>query len=377
MPLDPAPVAPVKPALRDCDDGVTARPLDQASLDALSGCTSLYGLQLRGTFDLRPLASLRRVGSGGLTIGGDTGLAGLENLEEAASLMLLDMRQPDLAVFESLRDVEWLTLTSVQVPSLRGLEAVESIRNLDISSNALLESLDGLVPPSEMNSVALRDNPALSDISALRYVTRISSSLALEGTALEALPFEALSGAISEVSIGDSPRLADISGLRNLESIEGLFIYGTALRSAPRFERLTHLRAFGLEANLVLEATPSFPLVTSVVSFVVRSNPVLTTLLGFSAVEFAEYISVSQNHQLTEIDLGSLRQTYQLHIFDNLEIDGAAVAAALADVESTQSRIPLVQTPPPITPCPWTQDAICDSSFCVPAEDPACSRETP
>jgi hypothetical protein len=64
-----------------CGDPSEARVIasDQAAIDALAGCEELRGLSVWGPFDLRPLASLRRVvGEAGLNLDVTGSLAGLK-----------------------------------------------------------------------------------------------------------------------------------------------------------------------------------------------------------------------------------------------------------------------------------------------------------
>ncbi len=373
MSLDPDPAPSDDPSLRRCDDGAYARPTTQQEIEALRGCLSLFGLDLTGAFDLRPLASLRWLGAGGLLINGDTPLTGLENLEETSSLVISSNSALDLSVLESLGYAQTVKLASVDLSNLRGLERVAGIRTLSISQSPSMVSLDGIVPPSQMDALSLEGTPALSDISALRSVTNFADSLWIEQTALERLPFDALAGISIYVTLQDNPLLADISALLNLQAIYYFVVNGSALRSAPAFEQLTFVDTFVLSHNPLLQAGPSFPLITSLSFLDVSANPSLQALLGFSALEVAALISISNNDDLTEIDLGRLRESRQLFIFENVQLDGAALADELSGVASEQHRIPSSQQAPlPITPCPWTDDTICDTDFCVAAEDPAC-----
>jgi Leucine-rich repeat (LRR) protein len=373
MSIDPEPGPSEDPSIRRCDDGTYARPATQGEIEALRGCVSLFGLEVTGAFDLRPLESLRSLGAGGLLINGDTPLTGLENLEETSSLVIQSNEVLDLSALESLGHTNAVMLASVELTDLRGLEDVAGIRTLSIAQSPSLASLDGFIPPSQMEALSLVGTPALSDISALRYVTNFSDSLWIEQTAVERLPFDALTGISLYVTLQDNPLLADISALLNLEAIYYFVVSGSALRSAPAFEQLTFMDSFTLSGNPVLEASPSFPLITSISYLDVSSNPSLQALLGFSALEVAALVSISNNQQLTELDLGNLSESRQLFIFENLQMDGAALASAFASVASEQNRIPLSQQAAlPIAPCPWTDDTICDADFCVAAEDPAC-----
>jgi len=376
---EPVPVDPVSepPVLRECDDGTSVLANNQSIVDSLAGCTSLYGLHVSGLLDSRPLGSLRRVGAGGLRLEhGVVSFAGLEALESAVSLVVRNNGAADLRAFSSLRHLEALEIESDNFVDLQGLENAVGIRSIRLLQLSRLESLRGLAIGTELAELHLEGVQSLSSISELRGVTRISERLVLSGVGLEALPFEALDGAIEEVIINYNNRLTDISALHGLTSIGLLEIESnSALESEVTFERLTELDFLDLVQNTRLVTGPSFPLLTSLGALYVAENNLLSTLTGFAALESASYIDIFANPSLASIDLRNLRDILSLYVYQNPALDGQGLAAELADVTSPLSRVAPDQTSLPIEPCPWVDDDICDSgipTLCSWGSDPAC-----
>ncbi len=332
VPEPPDPVDPVDPpdppVTIACPDPIFGQAVAfaQSEIDALAGCEGLYGLWVYGALDLRPLASLRRVGEGGLYLQYAGSLEGLEGLEEAFWMSLYGESIQSLLPLAGLRRVENLSLTYTGLVDLSGIENVSGIRSLNAYGNNLLGSLQGLAVEPEMTEVAVQGNTVLYDISSLSRI---------EG--------------LNRLYVGDNPVLTQIHD----------------------FERLVRLGGVALERNFNLLAAPQFPLLTSINELTVVDHPMLERLTGFAALETASYISISANPNLVELDLSHLRQAQTLIIFDNSRLDGAALASNLAGVESLTHRVAPDQTQAVLNPCPWTTDNECDW-LCEWGTDPVC-----
>jgi hypothetical protein len=117
---------------------------------------------------------------------------------------------------------------------------------------------------------------------------------------------------------------------------------------------------------------PEFPSITSLYTLNVWSNAALDRL-AFPALEYAETIFVTGNPSLVEVGLPRLSSAGYVYIYDNRQLDGAALAESLAGVSASELRIAPDQTQSLLDPCPWTTDAVCDElRQCAPGTDPVC-----
>jgi hypothetical protein len=299
---------------------------EQSAIDALAGCESLYSLYVYGALDLRPLASLRRVGQGGIYLQYVGSLEGLEGLEETFWLALYGESMQSLLPLAGLRRLDSLSLASTGLVDLSGIENVSGIRSLYAEYNYVLGSLQGLAVEPEMTEVVVRGNNALYDISSL----------------------------------------SSIEGLNSLYLTDN-----GVLTQSPDFERLVRLGGVVLERNFNLLAVPQFPVLTSIDYLTVNDNALLERLTGFAALETAGHISISANPNLVELDLSHLRQAESLTIYDNSGLDGTALVSNLAGVQSLAHRVAPDQTQAVLNPCPWVTDDVCDW-LCEWGTDPVC-----
>lgn len=162
------------------------------NLDALSNLTNVGGIVLTSNTSLRNIDGLRNVTRlpGNLFISG----APLAELEALSGLTTigggLSLDDVPLGTLNGLRNVSTigahLNLQKTNLRDLRGLERLSAICaepagmsacDLDVWSNPLLESLDGLPATAELSQITLFDNDALADLSALRPVRRISNDI--------------------------------------------------------------------------------------------------------------------------------------------------------------------------------------------------------
>jgi hypothetical protein len=179
---------------------------------------------------------------------------------------------------------------------------------------------------------------------------------------------------MTDVSLLYNGSLRDISSLAGLEGTNTLFVMDNVLLTqVPDFERLMRLDVLNLARNGNLRTAPQFPLLTAMNELTVTDNLQLEILTGFRALETANYVWISGNRSLVDVDLSQLRQAATLVILDNPPLDGTALASSLAGVESQFHRVAPDQTGPYLDPCPWTSDQTCDDYwFCALGTDPAC-----
>lgn len=360
------------PARVDCA-GVTYA-VEQSSIDALEGCTFVYGLFVYTPLDLRPLHALERVGDGGLVLTTDRSLAGLENLQETSRLTLLGTTPAGVRALQSLRRVRDLEIVQTTLTDLRALEGVGGYELVNIYDNPELQSLGGLSLGGGSIYMSLANNPLLHQLEALRGITSLGM-FSLSGSAVRDL--DALSDLREAIAIelSDNPQLVDITGLGGLRSLEALAIINHRLLSrVPSFDGLTGISSFVLRSNDVLSLTPAFPALTTVTTALdISDNPSLASVTGLDRLEFAETINIRSNDSLQAVSLRSLHSVPSfLIIAANLPLDGPALAMALSDVEGPRLRVAPVQSELLQDPCPWVMDDYCDEDLCVDGSDPAC-----
>jgi hypothetical protein len=379
-----------QPALRECDDGRMVLANQQSALDALAGCTSLYGLTVSGPLDLRPLAALRRVGLGGVNVGSAvTSLAGLEGLEVATRFSVYNAALLDLHALSSLRYVEALEVAHNDGPivDLDGLENVTGIRILRIFGNQGLESLKGLTVTGALEYVVMENNPRLSDVAPLSGIERVARDFTFIANAAEALRLDALQTVLGRLIIRDNPALTQLF-VGSAVALGRLELLGSQPIASGSFERLTELGGFVLEDNWLIRDVPAFPVLASTNEVRIAGNYELRTLTGFSALGYAGDISISNNENLVSVDLSALREAASLFVYANPALDGPSVVAALAGVASARQRVAPTQAGLPVEPCPWTEDDYCDANptnswgpeyqqqtLCRAESDPACAAE--
>jgi hypothetical protein len=315
-------------APRDCRGASVTDVSDQDGIDALAGCEALFGLQVYGALDLRPLAALRRIGEGALTLGAVASLDGLEALEETPTLHIDGVALRSLRPLLALRRVDNVQLSHTGLVDLSGFEHLDGVRGLLIDNNDELRSLDGLVVARKMTALTLSQNAALVDATALR-------------------------------------------GLRDVATFS--IMGNSALTQLPDFEQLVHLDALMIVDNAALQAAPAFPLLTSIGGLDVRENAALQLLTGLATLQTASFISIRRNPKLATVDLSQLQQAGPVFIVDNAGLDGSLLSSRLASVESSLLRVAPDQTQSLLSPCPWAADDVCDERYlCAPDTDPIC-----
>lgn len=206
---------------------------------------------------LEDIRGLPGIAMSGLSAGGTrvyisgTGLARLDGLEDLTSLGQLTLKDnpnlTDLTALSGLTEISgWLSISGNALTSMHGLEALSTLRTLDLAEEGVqdlhglsgltsvegrlyilhtrdLVSLDGL---ESLASVAewiwLKDNVALSDLSALGGITKLPG-----GT--DYSPYDGSTSSYALVVL-DNPALTSLHGLESIEEVGGdVHISGEAL----------------------------------------------------------------------------------------------------------------------------------------------------
>lgn len=365
-----------------------------AELAALEGCSEVRGelyLGLGTPTDLSPLSQLERV-CGTLSLSSlapfgpepvaEQSLAGLEALEEVDALFISHPGVRSLEPLSSLRriqrrnvedDVLGLFSLGSGLEDLRGLEQVSEIRSVRVSDSEALRSLRGLSLPAEMRSIMV-EGVNLADLSALDGVAHVSESLYVSAGAAE-----------------------DLGALSNLRSAGTISIFSSALRDATGLGGLETTSYFSLQNSPLLEVElPVFAALTRAddLSFSGLSAP---GGLSLPALATATTLSITDNPRLGSVSFPALASVGVLTIEGN-----SALSSVQAPVLSTAGRVSIVGNPalpadqlawldalgdaarkkvggnagsePPLNPCPWEGDAVCDAAFdgvCAPGTDSA------
>ncbi|MCP3139534.1 DUF7151 family protein [Pyxidicoccus xibeiensis] len=203
--------------------------------------------------------------------------------------------------------------------------------DLDVTSNLLLKSMDGLKLASPRRSVYLRNNPVLTYTlgeGGLQGVEALGDTLiVLNNDAVTSLPFPNLQRVGGSVQIedndslqslrgtglwfigmgfhvSDNDALQDLSGLEKLEVVAGpLSVSGNdALRSTEGLVALGHVRGLGIISNAELEWAGDLPNLRSIhVELDVRYNPKLLGLRNLGSLQSVSQVRLHDNPLLAEV----------------------------------------------------------------------------
>lgn len=344
---------PLTPSARCADDPFIDGDVvvtNQSELDALAGCEAIGGgltIEVFAGTDLTPLGALRAVG-GELVIGArsstgaDTAalaeagwlesLAGLEALERAGSLALVNVAASDLSALSSLRHVNALNPESdgragtlnvsygKNLVDFRGLERVSGIQGLVVQEMPALESLEGLRLPGRFNTLMISTAPRLKNIDALaplRYV----DSLSIIETGLEHLrPLSELDSVTQALFITDNPLLSDAS------SIPRPLTAGFTIAGNPSLGGTLTLPAYGHGAVAVTDNESLESLVIegegtlSCGDVAVYRNARLRQIAGPLGCQGLSSVEVVDNPSLDSIDLDDVLRIDELRVRDNARL---------------------------------------------------------
>jgi hypothetical protein len=264
---------------------------NQEELAALEGCKRVSGdltvVAFQGA-DLRPLHALTAV-DGTLDLWGSTealelqdlsqdwlaSLDGLESLERVGGLEVLGLMADNVA---PLARLEVLTGSGrllfglcPNLVDLGGLGGLIGIRALSLSCS-VLESIEALTLPEEMDSIEFTDTPLtqLTDVS----VHTLFDGLSLTKTALTNLDAFASLVNAGAVSIVSNLALENLNGLNGLTSAGSL----------------------GISHNRLLTRLPEFPELATLDELMISDNPRLTTLADFPTLHAYVYSILDEAH---------------------------------------------------------------------------------
>jgi hypothetical protein len=371
-------------ALRSLD-GLGGRPLlrgslriDEpalASLDALSALETVEGnVEIAGgTFtSLAPLHALSRAYEVSLHRTQVTSLEGLPPVLTTSGVSISD--NPALRSLEGLvvqPSGDWLTITitgntqladlSLRGPAdfpttleiqdnpsltdLRGLEWLTTARSLHVVSNERLAHLTGLDGLIHIDGLTLRDNLALVDVRGLEALRALSGSVYIDGNArLEDL--SALADATLTVSWLEI-RGNRLSSLRGLEHFSGE-VNQLNLRDEPALIDLVGLGRLGAVRNLELSGNAALLSlqglrIEQVLDGVSISNHAsLRSLVTSGRLPAMRRLSVNSNPRLTELEpASSATISESLALTSNVCLP-QCLAATYRD--RTEALLPTVQT---------------------------------
>lgn len=377
------------PGERECDARV---PLyNQASLDALEGCSVIVG-NLSVAFaeaDLRPLHALTRVtgtllltapGESGQGIGIDS-LEGLEQLESVHQLFIDGVSAPTLGPLRGLRTVgrvveqgyvegELILSRMVNLRNLDGLQNLALDRVvLDLSDNANLETLQPLVfPPAMLGRLLVRSNPKLASLGDFGGVESLEY-LHVQGSALTDLDDLVSLRRALVLQVNDNPLLRDAQGLASVQWTHFfLFAQHPEVTVLPDFGGMVQAGFVSISQNAQLRALPSFPLLTQLSGdwsgeLILEDNPSLEEIDGFAALESADVIRVQRNESLTRMDLPSLQAVHRRLVVTANPALQAGSLASLAAVAVPDAKVAGNEPDAPLlNPCPWVADEACDAA---------------
>jgi hypothetical protein len=162
------------------------------------------------------------------------GLGGLNSIGSESSQGDLRIEQNDglssLSGLEALRgSVDLVVRDNVRLTDLSALQGAR-LTNAEVTSNAALSALRGLVFAPRAERISVAGNDALTDLSALGSITDVF-----------------------ELTISDNPALATLQGLEALRNVD----YGLRITGNSRLTTLARLSGLRRAADLVVEGNAS------------------------------------------------------------------------------------------------------------------------
>lgn len=330
---------------------------NQEQLDELAGCEAINGALIVRPFsaaNLRALSSLRRV-EGALELGvvpppevvGNQliedpelralvnngwleSLEGLESLERVGSLLIDGILGDSLQPLAGLRFLGgYLHIAHCpNVESLSGLENIITINELSISCEHVRD-ISGLQLSEKMKMLHIHGPVDTLDVSGVREIGWLS----LSGTALSNLDaFAGLEG-LETLTLWGNPELENALGLNGVRSLGEMVVWANPrLSRLPDFDALTGALAISMHVmhNPMLLALPSFSGLFDpfgsinppwqsfpVQSIWISDNESLQRVVLAEPWRRIAQLNISNNAQLSEIELNGLRMADTLTISDN------------------------------------------------------------
>lgn len=262
------------------------------------GCTNILGnVKINGSniTNLNGLSQIQSIGGNfDITRMNASNLIGLNSLTSiGGNLMILGWANstPNLNSLNGLNNLTSIgeSLIIQGLPSLTNIEALTSLSSLngkiDILSNGLLTSLNGLQNIGPVNDISISGN-SLTTLYPLQFPISMAGGIAFgENLFINLNVFSSIQHIGGGLSISGMNNISDLSGLENLESVGG------TLRITSN-ANLVNLN--GLE-NLV-----------SIDYLQIYLNGNLLNLDGLQNLSTVNYIEIQQNANLTNCAIQSI-----------------------------------------------------------------------
>ncbi|MCY1040322.1 hypothetical protein OV208_03230 [Corallococcus sp. bb12-1] len=303
---------------------------------------------VQGSLDIESNPRLTHVSLPGLRFARDVSLNDNAVLDTAA---LGDAAGTQVSVDRNL-----LVSSNPQLASLDGLRALTPRNELGVSDNALLETFTFPYVTSLPGGLTVQRNPKLRtfDLPALASAEGLSLS---QNAALESLAGLAGLRTVEHLNISSNGALTSLAGFDTLISANSITVArnaqlqtmtgflprliragsvligdNAALESAGGMSSLrTVSESFWLRDNARLQRVTDLESIEAIYSLTVESNPMLTDLGGFGPLMRLERLSVRYNRDLQELSrLNELRYLQFLNLTDNPSLTGLGLESLLA-----------------------------------------------
>lgn len=319
-------------------------------LSSLASLAGLEGLEHVGFFSLSGMTSLAHLsGLDGLQRVGQLQImtSGLRDLTGMPSLRQIDdfsvLTAPELTGLDGLgsASITSFWLNDIPLTTLAGLEQLHLVAEgqLNIGAAPQLVSLQGLPPLTTLLSLSLSETPALADLQALAGLTAVQY-LSLSSTGLIQLDGLSNLRVLLSLYLDSNPALVQIDALSGAAGLSELFIAN----------------------NAVLQTWPSTLFSGAAAYVTVYNNQALTALPAFSGLRSAVLLSIEDNPNLAALDLSSLESAEVLYIRGNSSLDDGPLEPLRRLLPRT-AQVKIVSNlsgPERLSPCPWTNDGVCD-----------------
>jgi hypothetical protein len=209
-------------------------------------------------------------------------------------------------------------------------------------------SLDGLSLGDSLDTVTLRDVPALGDLSAFSEVDSILYSALFWNTGLvDMADFDSLT-TVGDLAFFQNAQLVQVDALDDTLEVATAIVFESnpSLTRVPQFQNLAGLNTFKALGNATLASVAiSVPnlfkanlvqddfVELSIDVIEIGNNPLLESLSVDAGVTSAQVLAVYSNSNLSSINLGTLHRLDRLIITSNPALE----SVALGDIETVDS----------------------------------------
>lgn len=254
--------------------------VDLTGIEHVVNATTIK-LEMNKITNPAPLASLAKLTTLDLDTNNIADASGLSGMKQLTTLDLDNNQLTSLVPLGSLTGLQTLSLRGQKVTkdaptlaSAAGLETLTSLRDLDISSNAISDltpisgleltrllafsnKLDGLAPLSQMTTLTelnlhtngLTDVSDLAPLANLTILNLRNNSLT-DVTSLTTLPV------LADLELGNNPGLTNHAALGRIGTLTRLGMDSTGLTDAGFLTSLPQLTAFYAHGNHVTDLSP-------------------------------------------------------------------------------------------------------------------------